>query len=647
MENEISFYDEDNPIPVNFRQNTSSTRSYGSYDSGSLVSADSSQDNDMLSNSYHGTNFSSLSSTNMTSAPHIFKSRKNAAFTQIHELSVAAQVEKLRWRPPKGNNIERYYSTQNASVDLHAAMLAISTSASGGAASGGHGTLSLWSCHRPFMPLSIVDGHEEGAVVDFLFLGEFMLLVYSSLVSKIFIFIHHFELLLFFPIVVVDTPEINEDDYYFISGQEDNKSLTGTWQHVISIGRDGRCIVQSLAKGERPLSNVAPSAFAITNLSPFQYGYGSLQIISAHQKVPSGFDTLLCGLRRDEFTSLAPGFYMEDLPSDNSNAISKYQWEPKDDIRSVSNEMVHLNFHVTDYGNLNELFSDSNNKHIFPNEVKIAPEVVHLSRFAEGYKICTDPSLPTKAAVCRFNAAVAATLKYEGHSRMWNILASILEGIDFEHKTNKNSQIASNDTMSFILYPTLKSLLLERADAGDVQTCVVLCEVLDVIVKQKNNSISVAIPGLDIQLVRQWYLSYIEILQQMCLFSHATHLIRNCNDPEIGKMNQTSTTIHEACPLCSKPLQSGQKCCKNCRRKIGLCFLCHEPSNGLIVMCVGCGHSGHLNHAIEWFTSLDNHFREYCPTGCGHKCNLISLPRGSNFPRTESLHQLQCFDAAS
>lgn len=179
LESEISFYDEDNPIPVTFRQNTSSTRSHGSYDSGSLVSADSSQDNDMLNHSYHGTNFSSVSSTNMTSAPNMLKSRssKNAAFTQIHELSVAAQVEKLRWRPPKGNNIERYYSTQNSSVDLHAAMLAISTSASGGAASGGHGTLSLWSCHRPFMPLSIVDGHEEGAVVDFIFLGAFMLLV--------------------------------------------------------------------------------------------------------------------------------------------------------------------------------------------------------------------------------------------------------------------------------------------------------------------------------------------------------------------------------------------------------------------------------------------------------------------------------------
>lgn len=607
------------------KQNSNSIRSHGSIDSGSYASGDSSAistyDNDNLNSSHHGVgNYSSfgasstLSSANFSSAPSLLKPRsaKTAAFTQIHELSVSAQVEKLHWRPPKVSNFDKHISY--AQNDHHVAMLAIATAPASGAASGGHGTLSLWSCHRPYMPLSIVDGHEDGAVIDFIWL---------------------------------DTPEIDEDqdEGIFLPGHEDNKSsLTGTWQHALSIGRDGRCIVQSFAKGDRPLSNVAPSAFAITNLSPFQHGFGSLQIISAHQRVPAGQnnDYLLCGLRQDEYTSLAPGFYMEDLPPPEVYSNNTFQCSPKYKLRSDSNEIINLSFHVTDCGALNDLFSSVRDDNLTPDEVKIAPEVVHISRFAEGYKICTDESLPTKATVCRFNAAVAATLKYKGHTKMWNILSSILEGIELERSTMqmKKSMGLSEDAMSFILHPTLKSLLLERADAGDVQTCVILCEVLEVIVKQKNGTVLVTIPGLDILLVRQWYLSYIEILQQMCLFSHAADLIRNCKDPEIGKLNQTSTTIHEACPMCAKPLHTGQKSCGTCRRKVGLCFLCHESVTGMFVMCPGCGHGGHLEHAIEWFTSLDNKFNQLCPTGCGHKCNLISLPKGSTFPRTESLHHL-------
>ena len=269
------------------------------------------------------------------------------------------------------------------------------------------------------------------------------------------------------------------------------------------------------------------------------------------------------------------------------------------------------------------------------------------SRFAASYKLHTDSSLPNKPAVCRHNAMVAESLQCEGHSRMWNILASILEGSEVPDKIK--NPLSSNNAMSFILYPTLKSLLVERADAGDVQTCVVLCEVMEVVVKQKHDSITVVVPGLDLLLIRQWYLSYIDILQQMCLFSHATYLIGNCQDPEIAKLNQTSTTIHESCPTCNKPLQNrfgNGKFCKTCRRKVGLCFLCHEPVTGVYVMCPGCGHGGCLEHALEWFTSLDNPFREFCPTGCGHKCNLIALPRASHFPHTESFNHLKSFDSS-
>jgi hypothetical protein len=62
-----------------------------------------------------------------------------------------------------------------------------------------------------------------------------------------------------------------------------------------------------------------------------------------------------------------------------------------------------------------------------------------------------------------------------------------------------------------------------------------------------------------------------------------------------------------------------------------MCFICHQPVKGMYVWCPGCGHGGHLDHALQWFGGLSGKpVREVCPTGCGHKCNLQAL-----FSRTE------------
>ena len=51
----------------------------------------------------------------------------------------------------------------------------------------------------------------------------------------------------------------------------------------------------------------------MANLSPFQRGYGSLQIFSVYQQVPTGSknDFRLTGLRQDEYTAQASGFFQE------------------------------------------------------------------------------------------------------------------------------------------------------------------------------------------------------------------------------------------------------------------------------------------------------------------------------------------------
>lgn len=164
--------------------------------------------------------------------------------------------------------------------------------------------------------------------------------------------------------------------------------------------------------------------------------------------------------------------------------------------------------------------------------------------------------------------------------------------------------------MQFLIFPTVKSMIEELAEQGDVQTCVAICEVLEVL----NGDGTTKIQSLDINQVREWYLSYIDLLRDMCLFSHATEIIQRCVDPYIADQNKTSTTIQESCPHCRKPMLqessdsaaqgSARRTCKNCRRRVGMCFLCHQPVKGVFVWCPGCGHGGHLEHALSWFGGL-------------------------------------------
>ena len=92
--------------------------------------------------------------------------------------------------------------------------------------------------------------------------------------------------------------------------------------------------------------------------------------------------------------------------------------------------------------------------------------------------------------------------------------------------------------MQFVLVPTIKAILEERSEAGDLQTCVSLCEVLQVVTPEE----TVKIAELELERVREWYLAYIDILREMCLFSEATALIKNCSDPFISALNKQSTT---------------------------------------------------------------------------------------------------------
>lgn len=85
------------------------------------------------------------------------------------------------------------------------------------------------------------------------------------------------------------------------------------------------------AIGDRPISRVPSSCFAMANLSPFQRGFGSLQIFSINQQVPTGpkSDFKLTSLRQDELTANSPGVFQEfPLEENKLDSDQDDSWVP-------------------------------------------------------------------------------------------------------------------------------------------------------------------------------------------------------------------------------------------------------------------------------------------------------------------------------
>lgn len=460
-------------------------------------------------NAVHSASSGSVSPVKRSSSSFGFSSRHHKKKLPIYALNIAAPVTRVRWRP--SNNESEF--------------MAVATSSIYGANAGGHGNVGLWSVHRPFMPISVCEGHTEGAVTDFAW-----------------------------------APMMRGNETFLDSSDHSTEVGNGSSrQQILSVGRDGQCLLQDFTKGERPILHVPRACFALANLSPFQPGFGSLQIMAVHQRV----DALDVNKR---------------VVPDHSKS--------------------RLVFSISDQGDAEDLSKASS-----PGIVEVASELTHFSRLSELYVTKPGGNCCTKADICRHNSSVAKGLNRKAITQMWKTLATILDGSGLDGLPANQSDSHSNP-MAYLLTPTLRNLLLQRADAGDVQTCVVLCEVMDVIAPPiaAGGAAKSNIPNLSITAIREWYLTYIDLLQQMCLFTQAASLIRYCSDPVVGALNQQSTTIHEACPRCGKPLLgnttavhdgtpqlSAQRFCRSCRGRIGLCFLCHQPVKGIFIWCPGCG----------------------------------------------------------
>lgn len=206
------------------------------FSSPSLIDFQSSRSQSVSFNQLTNRTWSSQASATLGGSRH-----KGIPKNMLHILPISASVMRLKWRPPSSNTISW------DETNRHETMLAVATAPIKGASAGGSGMLALWSYDRPYMPLSIIEGHEEGAVTDFRWLDTPQPQLQSHQSSaykqaRVSDNTHR-------PFSKQSQSDLDSDSIFKERDVEGNHFL-GIWQHVISVGRDGRCLLQSFARGK-------------------------------------------------------------------------------------------------------------------------------------------------------------------------------------------------------------------------------------------------------------------------------------------------------------------------------------------------------------------------------------------------------------
>lgn len=186
---------------------------------------------------------------------------------------------------------------------------------------------------------------------------------------------------------------------------------------------------------------------------------------------------------------------------------------------------------------------------------------------------------------------------------------NFLQGGDMTlEDTNENVKLPTFEVPMWEYKDIVKDMLYHYAEQGDLQMSVTVLLTLQDIGREM----------VELEVQKEWFLGYLEILSHLHLFNIATEIINHAPE-QVNQENKGSTTVYMMCDHCMKKIEHGQPgwFCKHCNRICQVCSVCHIPVKGLYVWCQGCAHGGHLEHLKEWFEK-----REYCPTGCGHKCEF-------------------------
>eukprot|EP00612_Vaucheria_litorea_P006981 CAMPEP_0171471438 /NCGR_PEP_ID=MMETSP0946-20130122/707_1 /TAXON_ID=109269 /ORGANISM="Vaucheria litorea, Strain CCMP2940" /LENGTH=321 /DNA_ID=CAMNT_0012000933 /DNA_START=1332 /DNA_END=2294 /DNA_ORIENTATION=- len=264
--------------------------------------------------------------------------------------------------------------------------------------------------------------------------------------------------------------------------------------------------------------------------------------------------------------------------------------------------------------------------------------------------------------LCTQNCNLANKYGQNSIASIWKIILILLKGpknnfdlienLENMHQSNENEQIKENEILAnddlkekkfvqieWLYKNVLREFLYERVEQGDMLHCVSVCEIIKewyvnesrLAPKLKNNEYECMnfalndnlsfikfenigqgwhkLLGLTAQTVREWYVSYVDILRRFGLFSVATEIIKYSFDPMVGRKSMLGTVVHASCSKCKSSLGHSTRCTK-CGGVSSRCAICHQQVRGLYVWCPGCSHGGHLSHMEDWFAISNS-----CPTG--------------------------------
>mmetsp|Transcript_14969 Transcript_14969/g.21181 ORF Transcript_14969/g.21181 Transcript_14969/m.21181 type:complete len:298 (+) Transcript_14969:609-1502(+) len=233
---------------------------------------------------------------------------------------------------------------------------------------------------------------------------------------------------------------------------------------------------------------------------------------------------------------------------------------------------------------------------------------------------------------CLHNAKVCQELDQSDKADVWSLLAQMVD----------NALIDSVDEFSgwneagALGQGLLDSILRHYEKQGDVQmlasiSCVLCCKP-----EIESKAKGTLLPGTDVERYDSYIRQYANLLYGWGLLTIRTelkkHLVRrlpgnegallvpvDCGTEVTSQLPGVDFAI--ICSRCHIEADKETNICPSCHNFAFRCSVCTNAVRGLFTICIVCGHGGHVDHVMPWFEK-----HSQCPTGCGCKCMLSTLP---------------------
>ena len=237
--------------------------------------------------------------------------------------------------------------------------------------------------------------------------------------------------------------------------------------------------------------------------------------------------------------------------------------------------------------------------------------------------------------ICLCNASVSESLGENSKRDTWKLLSKAVESRVKNNHTFSGDWGRSGDALGTNL---VRNFLHYYESLGDIQMLSTIVCVLRHPLLEKHPSFKILPAGKDEQKYDFYIRKYADLLYAWGLLNmraeltkHLTHVpsqttsLKSSNHQDGVDGNQSpGISLAFRCPRCSNDVL-GQNYCQTCKSYAFRCIICDNAVRGLFTVCHTCGHGGHVQHLMSWFSSNDS-----CPTGCGCQCVFLATPSQSH-----------------